>query len=113
MGLTPFTASRGDIRQREDVMKVRYSEITGNIVLVAPVDEGDILCSAPTTPISREQWDSKHRDFIVRAVNCHEQLVEALRGLVMWSPIYDPKYAGQLSGPLNAARAALAAAKGE
>ncbi len=81
---------------------------TGNVYrTVASPHDYDFVAEAP---------DDDDRKLIVRAVNCHDQLVAALEGL---TPILEAAESNASGNPewtwisprINAARAALAAAK--
>lgn len=71
----------------------------------------DILCVQPQHPENGKNW-ANDSEFIVRAVNSHDELVKALADLISITEPNPPDKPGSAWAKLDAARAALAAADG-
>jgi hypothetical protein len=80
------------------------------------IHEGHGVCIAE---VFRRGWETPdpeaNADLIVRAVNCHEELVDALENLLAWANIHDDgtgKASDQALCVARNARTAIAKAKG-
>jgi hypothetical protein len=76
-----------------------------------PYQIGDVCASCPKNDVNELQ--KANADFIVRAVNNHDALVEALEDAEKALDLYGDKSKGSIVSALNNARVTLAKAKGD